>query len=155
MNAINRLDAVIRGIRGQSVAAAFDKRERPVELFTREFAVRPCCPDLIEQSVGCKTAAQPACHHVLRKNVKRLVGRVAGFNMPGLDSAASSIDFEQLKTMRGHTCHAARCAGAMARAAGALNDPADALGRADLQDPFYRGEVNTKIKRRSCHDNSK
>ena len=141
-------DAVVLGVGGQARAALLDEVQRPLELGARELAVGMRAAHLGVQRLRLEAAAQRHGDEVLHQHVQRLVRRGALLDAPGLRGTARGGRLDQLQRVGRHERDAARPPRRMAAAAGALQQPRDALRRADLQHALHRQEVHAQVQRR-------
>ena len=95
-----------------------------------------------------ETAAERDADQVLHQHVERLVGRDALLDAPGLRRAARRRRLDEFERVGRHQRDAAGAPGRVAAAAGALQQPRHALGRADLQHALDRQEVDAEVERR-------
>ncbi|AOF81112.1 hypothetical protein BSY238_3614 [Methyloversatilis sp. RAC08] len=136
--------AVIR-IGSERGAAAADEIHCPVPGAVIQCAVGMGGADFRLQRVGVETAGQRQRHQVLHQHVDRRLRAVARFDASGRDRAARSGRIDQFQAMTGHAGGVRCAARRVARAAGALHQPRDALRRTQLQHAFHRQEVHAQI----------
>ena len=140
--------AVVLGIHPQRLAAAAHEVERPVPLLVGEPAVAPGVADLGTQVRLGEPGAERDGDQVLDQHVERPVGR-----LPRLDAALRhrvprGRGLDEFERVRRHQRHARRAPRRVAAAAGALQQPRDALRAADLQHALDRQEVDAEVEAR-------
>jgi hypothetical protein len=138
--------AVVLGVGLQARATAADEVERPLKFVARQRAVAVGAAHLVVQVVGDETATERHAHQVLHQHVERLVGRKALFDAPGRHCAARGHRFDEFERVGRHQRDAAGAPGLVAGAAGALQQPRHALGRADLQHALNRQKIHPEVE---------
>ena len=124
----------------QSLASR--SRHRPAVLRTSSYSASGTKPPPSATVTRCCTSTSSGCS-------RRAARLDAARPRPRARAAAA---FDQLEAVRRHQRDARRPARRMARAARALQQPRDALGRADLQHALDRQEVDAQVQaRRADH----
>ena len=152
VQAIDERHAVVFGIRAEARATHHHEVERPLELGLGEVAVRVRRAQLGIQRIGLEAAAERDRDEVLNQHVQRLVGRRALLDPPSLRGMPRCRRLDQFERIRRHQRDPARAPRRMAAAPGALQQARDTLGRADLQHPLDRQEVDAEVERRGRDD---
>ena len=146
-------DAAVLRIRVEAGAAVDDEVQRPLPLRVRQLRVGVRAAQAPRSSsAGHEAAAQRARDQVLDQRVERRVQRRARFELALLRGVARGGGLDQFQRLRRHDRHLRDRARLVAAAAGALQQPRDALGRADLQHLVDRREVHAQIEARRADD---
>ena len=147
-----RDDAAEAGIGRERRAALRDEVEAPRPGLVGQALVGRGRPHLGEKFVGDEAAAERDRHAVLRQHVERRVEAPAALDPLRRDRRLHRRGLDQLERVARHDGHARDAARRVAAAAGALKEPRDPFGRADLQHPLDRQEVDAEVEARGADD---
>ena len=151
--AVHLLDAPVLGVGLQRLAAARDEVEGPAPLGVGEVA-----------EGARRTSPRPSCASSTKPSPAAMVTRCCVRRSSGLSTGrrdsmrrASAARRAAAASTNSSACEGTQltrltCPGRVARAAGALQQPRDALGTADLQHALHRGEVHAQVEARGRDD---
>ena len=132
----------------QRLAAAGDEVDDPAPLGVGELAIRPGGAHLAP--AARRGRKPPPSATVTACCASRSSGRSTGRRdsiRPGLQRVARGGHIDQLQGVGGHAGQPADRAGLVAAAAGALDQPAHALGASHLEHAVHRREVHAEVER--------
>ncbi|MNE17326.1 hypothetical protein D3C80_1103020 [compost metagenome] len=146
------LDTLVVGVGAERVAAVADEVQRPLPLAVAQRAKGPGAAHFVEQMIGPKAAAQGHADQVLHQHIHAQAWRTSGLDLPGKQRLSGRRRLHQLQAVGGHQGHSRGAPGGMPGAPGALHQPSDTFGRADLQHPLHRQEVHAQVQAGGADD---
>ena len=141
---------VIRVVR-ERAAALHDEGEHRLPGWGIEVGERMRATDFLVERVRVEPAAERERHAMLREHVQRQARRQARLDAAVRERVARRGVLDQFERMRRHADHVRRFAGAVACAAGTLQQARHALRAAELQDLVDCGEVDAEVEARGRH----